>query len=267
MIYFCSSVSPSFQPYFSIITLASLPRFKVSFSQNSSQGSESISYFHFSLVGLSRPICNSQSHIRWYFNCVSYLQDIWSCGINQVPIFTLEQYFFPGAHLAGFTFCCNNISYTNWGQKLEKQSIHKNILRNLLGCKPFLTPVEIILFIFKNRLIYKLYPRGKPHTGSSEHHLWGFFYFCSRLSGCLVRTRLYLGMEVPERHPWLTVAEPYSGSGSCPSLLTVIPWTSLGLARAPWFYFTCAFPLHHQALKSITIPIVHTEIFSLWNLD
>lgn len=57
--------------------------------------------------------------------------------INQGPIFTLDQYFFPGAHLAGFTFWYNNISYTDLGKKLEKQSIHKNYLRNPLGWKPF----------------------------------------------------------------------------------------------------------------------------------
>lgn len=132
----CSSVSPHFQPYCYRIILSSLYRFRVSPSQNSSQSSVSASCFHVSIVGLSHTICNSRSHIWWYFNCVSYLQDIWSCGINQVPIFTLEPYFFLGAHLADFTFWCN-ISYTNLGKKLEKQSIHKNILRKLLGWKTF----------------------------------------------------------------------------------------------------------------------------------
>lgn len=121
-------------------------------------------------VGLSHTICNFQSHIQWYFNCVSYLQDIWSCSINQVPIFTLEQYFFPGAHLAGFTFWCNNISYTNLGKKLEKQSIHKNDLRNLLGWKHFSPCWDHFIFL-KKRLICKLYPRGKLQTGYSEHQI------------------------------------------------------------------------------------------------
>lgn len=165
MIYFCSSVSPSFQPCFSIITFASLPEFIVSFSQNSSQGSESISYFHFSLVGLSRQsvapnliyddilivclICKISDHVvltkflYLLWSNISFLGLIWLASHSAVIIYHIQ----------------------TEGQKLEKQSIHKNILRNL-GCKPFLTPVEIILFIFKNRLIYKLYPRGKPHIGS-----------------------------------------------------------------------------------------------------
>lgn len=150
MICFCSSVFLSFLPHFYIITYASLYRFKVPFSQNSSEGSISISDFHFSMGGreLSCIIYNSQCHIRWFFNWVSYLQDIWSCGINQVPIFTLEQHFFPGAHLAGFTFWCNNISYTNLGKKLEKQCIHKNNLRNLLGWKPFSCSWDRFIYLF-----------------------------------------------------------------------------------------------------------------------
>ena len=133
---FGSSVSSSFQPYSYMIILSSPFRFKASFSQNASQGSVSVSNFPCSMVGLSNTLCNSQSPRQWYFNWVSYLQAIWSCGINQVPLFILERYFFPGAHLAGFAFWCNNISYTNFGQKLEKQSIQKNIFRNLLGWKP-----------------------------------------------------------------------------------------------------------------------------------
>lgn len=149
MIYLHSSVALSFQPYFHIILLSSPHRFKVPFTQNSSQSSTSISNFHFSIVGLSHTICNSQSHIQWYFNCVSYLQDIWSCGIKQVPIFTLEQYFFPGAHLAGFMCWCNNISYTNLGKKLEKQSIQKKYLRSLLGWKTFSPSWDHFIFLKK----------------------------------------------------------------------------------------------------------------------
>lgn len=120
---FCSSVAPRFQPYSYIIISSSLSRFKVPFLPSSSRSSTTISNFHFSIVGLSCPICNSQSYIQWYFNCVSYLQDIWSCSFNQVPIFTLEHHFFPGAHLASFTFWCNNILSTQLGKKWGKQSV------------------------------------------------------------------------------------------------------------------------------------------------
>lgn len=171
------------------------------------------------MVGLSHAICNSQSHIQWYFNCVSYLQDIWSCSINRVLIFTLENYFFPRAHLAGFTFWCNNISYTNLGKKLEKQSIHKNDLRNLLGWKPF-SPCWDHFVYFLKRLICKLYPRGKLQTEHSEHQMSMFSLFVEQ------------GLAVPcedhavsqdrrfwSRSPWLSMAGTGSGLGQWPLLL------------------------------------------------